>query len=67
MDYAELLEKARKAAETIAAGRELVEEVLENVAAGTTALTLEEKGQILATLANETAESLALNDRIQRG
>jgi hypothetical protein len=66
MDFAELLEKARKAAEAVAAGRELVEEVIENVAAASSALTMQEKGQILAMLSAQTAESLALNDRIQR-
>lgn len=67
MDFNELLEKARKAAETLAAGRELVTEVMENVAAAGTALTLQQKEQVLAMLSAETAESLALNERIQRG
>lgn len=66
MDVAELLEKARKAAEAVAAGRELVAEVVENVAAAGAALTVQEKDQILAMLAAQTAESVVLNERIQR-
>lgn len=66
MDFAELFEKARRAAEAVAAGRELVAEVLENVAAGAATLTSQEKAQILAMLADQTAESVALNERIQR-
>lgn len=66
MDFTDLLERARKAAEAVAAGRELVAEVLENVAAGTAALSAQEKAQILAMLADQTAESVALNERIQR-
>lgn len=67
IDFEELLEKANKAVATIAAGRELVAEVLENVATAKAALTLHQKNEITALLASVTAESKALNDRIQHG
>lgn len=67
MDFKDLLEAANKAVETIAAGRELVAEVLENVADAKSALTLHQKNEITALLASVTAESKALNDRIQHG
>ena len=67
MDFAELKDKAQKAVETIAAGRELVSEVLENVATAKSALTLQQKNEITALLSSVTNESRALNDRIQHG
>lgn len=67
MDFEDLKKKAADALELIAAGRELVAEVLENVADGKRALTLQEKNEITAMLASVTRESAALNDRIQRG
>ena len=67
MDFEDLVKKAQEALELIAAGRELVNEVLENVAAAKSALSLAEKNEITAMLSSMTAESKALNDRIQHG
>lgn len=67
MDFDDLKEKAAKALQVVAAGRELVAEVLENVQAAKTSLTLHQKNEITSMLADLTRESSALNDRIQRG
>lgn len=67
MGFEDLLKKARDALEVVAAGRELVAEVLENVKDGKQALTLAQKNEITAMLASVTEESRLLNERIQHG
>lgn len=67
MNFEELKEKAAKAAQLIAAGRELAAEVLENVGDGAKAMTLQQKNEITAMLSAVTRESEALNARIQHG
>jgi len=67
MKFEDILEKAKNAAELIAAGRELAAEVLENVKDAKAAMSLAEKNAITDMLATVTRESKALNDRIQHG